>query len=199
MKTDLAGRVLQVDRGASCSAHIFETVWWRRASTSPAITGRRCFGRRTTRKRQERTAAARLQIWSTREPHRCTRYCEQVFETVRYTYRLRPGASARVALEAEWHRCRFLWNEAVHQQQSDRRPTAKTLSVELTRARAASAWLRAGSSVVQQQVLREYAQALSHSFTVAGRRRPGFKARRRALPSLNYTKRGFNLREGRLC
>ena len=36
-------------------------------------------------------------------------------ETVRYTYRLRPGAQAVDALIAEWHRCRFLWNDAVAQ------------------------------------------------------------------------------------
>lgn len=36
-----------------------------------------------------------------------------VEETVRYTYRLRPGAQAVDALIAEWHRCRYLWNHAV--------------------------------------------------------------------------------------
>ena len=35
-------------------------------------------------------------------------------ETVRYTYRLRPGAMAESALISEWHRTRFLWNDAVH-------------------------------------------------------------------------------------
>ena len=35
-------------------------------------------------------------------------------ETVRYSYRLRPGAMVERALLEEWHRCRFLWNEAVH-------------------------------------------------------------------------------------
>ena len=35
-------------------------------------------------------------------------------ETVRYSYRLRPGAMAERALLEEWHRCRFLWNEAVY-------------------------------------------------------------------------------------
>ena len=38
--------------------------------------------------------------------------------TVRYTYRLRPGAAAERALLEEWGRCRWLWNEAVHQQQT---------------------------------------------------------------------------------
>jgi len=39
--------------------------------------------------------------------------CGVVGEIVRYTYRLRPGARAERALMAEWHRCRWLWNEAV--------------------------------------------------------------------------------------
>ena len=46
-----------------------------------------------------------------------------VIETVRYTYRVRPGAAAERGLLEEWGRCRFLWNEAVHQQKSGRRPT----------------------------------------------------------------------------
>ncbi|MFJ9483226.1 RNA-guided endonuclease TnpB family protein, partial [Streptomyces mirabilis] len=31
----------------------------------------------------------------------------------RYTYRLRVSSSARTALEAEWARCRWIWNECV--------------------------------------------------------------------------------------
>jgi putative transposase len=53
-------------------------------------------------------------------------------ETVRYTYRLRPGAMAERALLDEWHRCRFLWNEAVHQQRSGNKPTLCRLSRMLT-------------------------------------------------------------------
>jgi putative transposase len=48
---------------------------------------------------------------------------DRMVETVRYTYRLRPGKQAEAALEAEWHRCRWLWNEAVHQQKSGSKPT----------------------------------------------------------------------------
>jgi hypothetical protein len=47
-----------------------------------------------------------------------------MFEKVRYTYRLRPCARAERALLDEWHRCRFLWNEAVHQQKSGNRCSA---------------------------------------------------------------------------
>jgi putative transposase len=110
-----------------------------------------------------------------------------VIETVRYAYRLRPGAVARRGLIAEWHRCRWLWNEAVHQQKSGHRPTLCKLSKLLTEARARHAWLREGSQVVQQQTLRTYAQALDHSFKVKGRGSPKVKRRKTALPTLEYT------------
>ena len=64
-----------------------------------------------------------------------------VGEIVRYTYRLRPGARAEQALMAEWHRCRWLWNEAVHWEKSGRKPTLCKLRKLLTEARARSAWL----------------------------------------------------------
>ncbi|MGU3583151.1 RNA-guided endonuclease InsQ/TnpB family protein [Rhodococcus sp. C26F] len=119
-------------------------------------------------------------------------------EVVRYNYRLRPGALAERALIAEWHRCRFLWNEAVRQQKTGGKPTFAKLSKQLTEARARSSWLRDGSQVAQQQMLRTYAQALDASFTVKGRGRPRFKARKKTLPSLEYTRRGFRIRDGRL-
>jgi putative transposase len=121
-----------------------------------------------------------------------------VEEIVRYTYRLRPGAQAERALLEEWHRCRFLWNEAVHQQKTGNKPTFCKLSKLLTTARGRSAWLRAGSQVAQQQTLRTYAAALDHSYTVKGRGKPVFKARKKTLPSLEYTTRGFSVRDDRL-
>ncbi|MPZ27786.1 MAG: transposase, partial [Micromonosporaceae bacterium] len=63
-------------------------------------------------------------------------------EVVRYTYRLRPGATAERALLSEWHRCRFLWNEAVHQQRTGHKPTRAKLGKLLTAARAVNTWLR---------------------------------------------------------
>ncbi|MCX0270675.1 transposase [Nocardia zapadnayensis] len=116
-------------------------------------------------------------------------------EVVRYTYHLRPGATAVRALECEWHRCRFLWNEAVHQQRTGQRPTFGKLSKMLTEARRRTAWLREGSQVAQQQTLRTYAQALDLSFTVKGRGRPAVKARKTSLPSLEYTTRGFSIKD----
>ncbi|WP_238072267.1 RNA-guided endonuclease InsQ/TnpB family protein [Rhodococcus zopfii] len=119
-------------------------------------------------------------------------------EVVRYNYRLRPGSTAERTLLDEWHRCRFLWNEAVHQNKSGAKLTFGKLSKQLTASRKQSSWLRAGSQVVQQQTLRTYARALDASFTVKGRGRPRFKARKKTLPSLEYTRRGFTLRDGRL-
>jgi putative transposase len=121
-----------------------------------------------------------------------------VDETVRYTYRLRPGATAVAALSEEWGRCRWLWNEAVHQQKSGRKPTFCKLSKLLTEARSRHPWLRDGSQVAQQQTLRTYALALQHSFKVKGRGRPTAKRRKKTLPSLEYTVRGFTIRDRRL-
>jgi putative transposase len=117
-------------------------------------------------------------------------------ETVRYTYRLRPGRIARAALLAEWGRCRWLWNEAVHQQQTACRPTFRKLSKLLTEARGRNSWLR---QVAQQQALRTYGAALEHSFTVKGRGRPKRKCLKDSLPSMEYTTRGFSIKDGRLC
>lgn len=119
-----------------------------------------------------------------------------VGEIVRYTYRLRPGALAERALTDEWHRCRFLWNEAVHQQRSGQKPTFAQLSKMLTDARSRNSWLRAGSQVAQQQMLRTYSQALVCSFKVKGRGKPAIKSRKKALPSLEYTTRGFSIKDG---
>ncbi len=117
---------------------------------------------------------------------------------MRYTYRLRPGVQAVRALETEWHRCRYLWNEAVHQQRTGMKPTFSRLSKMLTEARGRTAWLRDGSQVAQQQMLRTYSQALDHSFKVKGCGRPTVKPRKVSLPSLEYTTRGFSIRDGRL-
>ena len=91
---------------------------------------------------------------------------------MRYTCRLRPGAAAERALLDEWGRCRWLWNEAVHQQKTGRKPTFCKLSKLLTEARGRLEWLQDGSQVAQQQMLRMYMLALDHSFRVKGRRKP---------------------------
>ncbi len=121
-----------------------------------------------------------------------------VEEVVRYTYRLRPGAHAERALLQEWGRCRFLWNEAVHQHKTGNKPTLAKLGKLLTELRKNNTWMRQGSQVAQQAALRNYTQALQHSFTVKGRGRPKLKARKRTLPSLEYSTKGFSIRDGRL-
>jgi putative transposase len=121
-----------------------------------------------------------------------------VLETVRYTYRLRPGRIAQAALLAEWDRCRWLWNEAVRQQKSGKRPTFAKLSKMLTEARARFAWLRRGSQNAQQQTLRTYGTALNASFTIKGRGRPRIKRKRNTLPTLEFTTNGFAVEDGRL-
>lgn len=123
---------------------------------------------------------------------------DRIVETVRYTYRLRPGKQAEAALEAEWHRCRWLWNEAVHQEKSGSKPTFCKLSKLLTAARSTCVWLRAGSQTAQQQTLRTYARALNDSFKVKGRGKPVTKTRKNSDPSLEYTSNGFAVRDGRL-
>jgi len=122
-----------------------------------------------------------------------------MIETVRYTYRLRLGRTAQAALLSEWGKCRFLWNEAVHQFTRRRKPTLCKLSKMLTEARGRNAWLREGSQVAQQQTLRAYMSALDASFKVEGRGRPKLKKAKTELPSLEYTKRGFRITGGRLC
>ena len=119
-------------------------------------------------------------------------------EVVRYTYRLRPGRTAETALLSEWGKCRWLWNEAVHQYKRRLKPTICKLSKLLTEARGENAWLRDGSQVAQQQMLRTYMTALDNSFKVKGRGRPKLKKAKTELPSLEYTTRGFRIKDGRL-
>ena len=86
-----------------------------------------------------------------------------------------PARPARAALLAEWGRCRWLWNEAVHQQRTGRKPTFGKLSKLLTEARGPPSWLRDGSQVAQQQTLRTYALPFSTPSRSKGRGRPRVK------------------------
>jgi putative transposase len=134
----------------------------------------------------------------------------------RYTCRLRVSATARTALGAEWDRCRWLWNECVAKSKAvylHNKATGETatcgpaqLDRMLTEARARTPWLREGSSVVQQQVIRDFgrSRAKAHKDIEArlpmARRAgmPTHKKKREAAPTLNYTRRGFRLKDGRL-
>lgn len=105
--------------------------------------------------------------------------------TVRYNYRLRPGADAVRVLEAEWHRCRWVWNQLVQARKNRERFMT---SADLTAARAALPWLREGSQDAQAATVR----------TFAGPGRRNFKSRR-DLPTIGYSRNGFGVRkDGRL-
>jgi putative transposase len=76
----------------------------------------------------------------------------------------------------------------------------------LTEARAVTPWLAEGSSVPQQQLVRDFAKSRAKALKdikdrLPVRQRAGmpkYKKKREAEPTLNYTRRGFRLRDGRL-
>ena len=134
----------------------------------------------------------------------------------RYTFHVRPSKTARRRLDAEWDRCRWIWNEcvakskAVHRQSrtSGERPTCGPARLDrmLTEARRVTPWLAAGACVPQQQVIRDFAASRAKALKdikdrLPVHRRagmPGWKRKRECRPSLNYTRRGFRLKDGRL-
>lgn len=128
----------------------------------------------------------------------------------RYTYRLRLSSSARAALCAEWARCRWIWNECVARSKKAHQDKEKCgparLDTMLTGARSANAWLREGSSVPQQQIIRDFAKSRAKALKdikerLPMRRRAGmpkYKKKHQDNPTLNYTRRGFRLKDGRL-
>ncbi|MGY5123996.1 RNA-guided endonuclease InsQ/TnpB family protein [Streptomyces nigrescens] len=128
----------------------------------------------------------------------------------RYTYRLRVSSTANAVLEAEWARCRWLWNECCARSKKAHAEGEKCgparLDRMLTEARTAMAWLREGSSVPQQQLIRDFAKSRAKALKdikarLPQRQRTGmprYKKKHQADPSLNYTRRGFRLKDGRL-
>ncbi|MEU9072866.1 transposase [Streptomyces sp. NPDC048306] len=135
----------------------------------------------------------------------------------RYTYRLRVSSTARTALLAEWDRCRWIWNECVAKSRQihahnrahpDDRLTCGPAQIDkmLTEARTRLPWLRDGASVPQQQTIRDFGTARSKALKDIEKRlpvrqragMPRVKKKRGALPTLNYTTRGFRLKGGRL-
>ena len=110
---------------------------------------------------------------------------------VRYRYRLRPGAAASATLLNEWDSCRWVWNQAVAclKESGD-----WVRDDALTAWRREHDWLRDGSVVPQQQMLRNFRARRAKG---SGRRK--FKSGKRSQPSLNYTRRGFAVKGGRLC
>ncbi|MFI1923100.1 RNA-guided endonuclease InsQ/TnpB family protein [Streptomyces sp. NPDC020377] len=128
----------------------------------------------------------------------------------RYTYRLRVSSTARVKLLAEWDRCRWLWNECVARSKKAYRGGEECgparLDRMLTAARATTPWLAAGSSVVQQQLIRDFGKSRAKALKdfkdrLPIRQRagmPGYKRKHGCDATLNYTRRGFRLKGGRL-
>ena len=134
----------------------------------------------------------------------------------RYTYRLRVSSAVRTALAAEWDRCRWVWNECaaksravhLHNKATGQKATCGPAQLDrmLTEARARTPWLREGSSVPQQQTIRDFGRSrakahkdIKERLPMARRAgMPRYKKKREALPTLNYTKRGFRLKDGRL-
>lgn len=111
--------------------------------------------------------------------------------TIRYNYRLRPGAQATDGLLREWDRCRWVWNQAVERLKTNNEWVRDTA---LTAWRAEHDWLREGSVVAQQQMLRNF-----RAKRAKGKGKRKFKSGRKTLPSLGYTRRGFSIKDGRLC
>ncbi|WEB42843.1 transposase [Streptomyces yunnanensis] len=134
----------------------------------------------------------------------------------RYTFRVRLSSTARRALDAEWDRCRWIWNECVAKSKGVYLRNKATggketcgpaqLDKVLSEARKTMPWLREGSSVPQQQVIRDFGKSRAKAQKdikdrLPQHRRAGmprWKKKREAWPTLNYTRRGFRLKDGRL-
>ncbi|MFH8572814.1 RNA-guided endonuclease InsQ/TnpB family protein [Streptomyces sp. NPDC017993] len=137
----------------------------------------------------------------------------------RWTFRLRVSSTTLAALRGEWDRCRWVWNECcakskqthlwnkIRTDDTDRRTCGPAqLDKMLTDARKGLSWLGEGSSVVQQQVIRDFAKSrakaqrdIKEGLPIRQRAgMPKYKKKREAWPTLNYTRRGFRLKGGRL-
>jgi putative transposase len=88
--------------------------------------------------------------------------------------RLLPSVEQAAALAGHCRHARFVWNLAVEQQRHWRpgrqAPGYHEQCAQLTAARAEYDWLAAGSQTVQQQALRDFAQAMRNFFNHTHRR-----------------------------
>jgi putative transposase len=95
-------------------------------------------------------------------------------------FRLLPTSVQQVVLLEHCRHARFVWNLAVEQQQQQfwqpgrRAPGYNEQAAQLTEARAEYDWLAAGSQTVQQQALRDFAQAM-RNFFAGTHRRPSWR------------------------
>ncbi|WP_327361209.1 RNA-guided endonuclease InsQ/TnpB family protein [Streptomyces sp. NBC_01296] len=145
-----------------------------------------------------------------------TPLADDVTGRARYTYRLRVSSTALTRLDADWARCRWVWNECVAMSRkvhavnkdAEQKITCGPAQLDkmLTEARRSMAWLREGASVPQQQTIRDFAKSRAKAMKdikarLPMRQRAGMpriKRKREASPSLNYTRRGFSIKHGRL-
>lgn len=93
-------------------------------------------------------------------------------------YRLVPSLTQEATLREHCAHARFVWNLAVEQQSWWRPGRGKAPSYleqcrQLTAVRDEHPWLRAGSQIVQQQALRDFAEAIAISSPVRIVGRPG--------------------------
>src|SRR5580700_1599709 len=98
-------------------------------------------------------------------------------------YRLVASLAQERVLREHCAHARYVWNLAVEQQSWWRpgrgsAPGYLKQCRQLTQARAEHAWLRAGSQMVQQQALRDHAQAMANFFNRTHRRPTWRKAGR---------------------
>ncbi|MFG6192962.1 RNA-guided endonuclease InsQ/TnpB family protein [Nonomuraea sp. JJY05] len=99
-------------------------------------------------------------------------------------YRLHPTPAQEAALLEHCAHARFVWNLAV-EQHAHWRPGRKSAPGfaeqcrQLTHARAECDWLRGGSVTVQQQALKDFAQAMANFFG-GTHRRPTWRKRGRS-------------------
>ncbi|WP_127940137.1 RNA-guided endonuclease InsQ/TnpB family protein [Nonomuraea polychroma] len=109
-------------------------------------------------------------------------------------YRLQPTPAQEAALAEHCGHARFVWNLAV-EQHGHWRPGRQSVPGfaeqcrQLTEARAEFAWLRAGSIIVQQQALKDFAQAMANFFA-GTHRKPTWRKRRRSEGFRIVGKRG---------
>ncbi len=94
-------------------------------------------------------------------------------------FRLYPTPAQRVALLEQCGHARYVWNLALEQWSMWTRDRGATPGFaeqcrQLTEARAAFGWLRAGSQTVQQQALRDFDQAV-RNFYAGTHRRPTWR------------------------
>ncbi|WP_327252474.1 RNA-guided endonuclease InsQ/TnpB family protein [Streptomyces sp. NBC_01244] len=102
----------------------------------------------------------------------------------RFTYRLRVSSTAQTKLLGEWDRCRWIWNECTARSKKARAEDEKCgparLDRMLTEARNRNTWLGDGSSVPQQQLVRDFGKSRTKALKDIQARLP---MRQRAGPS----------------